>query len=212
VARVVSAVARDGRGIAVGCARGADAMALRACFAESWRLRAPLLCIFAAFGRTGEGSWQNSAVKLVTLVSRLPMATDSAGNSRRIVVHWWAGGGSSVGLVPRLKARSAAMVAAVAASGQVQGLIAFVSGGPSRSPGTWRTARLAVKSRVPVVVFPCGCEVSDFPSLGKGHWAPAGKGAWALGWRWIPAASPAPPMDDEATAAFAQHAARQGLT
>ena len=212
VAHIVSAVAKVGRGIAVGCARGADAMALQACFTESWGLRAPFLRVFAAFGPSGEGSWQNSAVKLVTIASRLPMAMDFAGNGKRIVVNWWAGGGPDTGLVSRLKQRSDAMVEAVTAAGEGRGIVAFVCGGQSKSPGTWGTVRLAVERSVPVVVFGCGCDQQCFPSLGKGCWARAGKGIWASGWRWMPARSSTPDPTDANTAAFARYAARKGLT
>ena len=103
----------------------------------------------------------------------------------RVVVNWWAGGDSSVALITRLRARSDAMVSAVAASGEGRGLVAFATGGPDRSPGTWRTIRQAHQRGVPVIVFGCGCTIRNFPSLGDGHWTTAGSGVWSRAWRWV---------------------------
>jgi len=191
VGRVVASVARAGRGVAVGCAVGGDALALRACFSGG-ALRVPAVRVFAAFGPGGAGSWRCSAVRLVSSVARFPSAFGWAGRGLRVVVSWWAGGGASVPLVARLRARSSALVSFVAGSGSGAGLVAFVVGGPSRSPGSWRSVRLAVAAGLPVVVFPCGCSVSCFPSLGAGRWVRAGRGVWASGWRWVPAGGPSP--------------------
>ena len=160
IKKVVSAVAKAGRGVAVGCARGADELVIRACFAEGRALRVPHLRIFAAFGPQGKGAWKHSATKTVTWAARFPQASSAAGNGRRIVVHWWAGGDEHTKLIPRLKGRTRAMVEAVAASGEGRGLIAFVAGGPNKSPGTWGAIRLAHEHDLPVVVFPCGCQTS----------------------------------------------------
>lgn len=184
VAKAVEAVVKDGRGIAVGCSLGADALALRACFSDDWGLRVPHLRVFAAFGPDGDGDWTGSATRLVQSVARFPQASSAAGNGRRIVVNWWAGGGSKAQLVPRLKNRTKAMVQAVGASGEGHGLVAFVTGGQNKSPGTWSAIRRANKQGIPVVVFPCGCSVKRFPALGKGQWVRAGKGIWNAGWRW----------------------------
>jgi L-asparaginase/Glu-tRNA(Gln) amidotransferase subunit D len=181
VREVVETVVKAKRGVAVGCAMGADAMALRACFTEDWKLRASRLHVFAAFGMSGDGSWRNSAVKLVQKASQ-----------HSAKVSWWAGGGANVGLIPRLKNRSAAMVSAVAVSGKGRGLVAFVVGGPGKSPGTWGTIRKAQQKGIPVVVFGCGCTAGDFPQLGEGEWVVAGKGIWARGWRWVPATRVSP--------------------
>ena len=203
VTSVVRSLAEAGRGIAVGCARGADEMGLRACFTDTGELRVPRLGVFAAFGHDGDGAWKHSAVKLVTRVAQHPMATDDAGlvlghavqdkcNEPRIVVNWWAGGAPPTPLVPRLKGRSAAMVTTVAMSDEGRGLVAFVVGGPSKSPGTWSTIRLAAKRGIPIVAFPCNCRLDCFPSLGKGRWMTDGKGVWERGWRWLPAGRAVP--------------------
>jgi hypothetical protein len=189
VEKAVEATTKAGRGIAVGCCVGADAMALRACFTEQWALQIPYLRIFAAFGPDGEGDWAGSATRLVQTVASFPQASSAAGNGRRIVVNWWARGGSEIPLVQRLKERTTEMVAAVAACGDGRGLVAFVSGGQDKSPGTWGAIRLAVQLGVPVVGFACGCSVKDFPGLGEGSWTKAGNGIWAAGWRWVPASS-----------------------
>jgi hypothetical protein len=206
VAKVVETTAKNGRGIAVGCCVGADALTLRACFNDDWGLRVPHLRVFAAFGPDGDGDWVGSATKLVQQVASFPQASSSAGNGRRIVVNWWAGGGSEVHLVKRLKARTRAMLKAVIASGEGHGLIAFVTGGPAKSPGTWAAIRQANKKDVPVVVFACGCSEEDFPTLGEGQWVRAGNGVWAAGWRWIPASNTSNDTVDESTTAFLQHA------
>ena len=185
VARVVSKVAEAGRSVAVGCAMGADAMALRACFTESGEPRVPYLLVFAAFGPSGEGAWRHSAARLVQRVSQRPDADPEAGESCRILVNWWAGGGPETPLIPRLKGRTAAMVTTTAISGPGRGLVAFVAGGPRRSPGTWGTIRLAYEKGLPIVVFPCGCSLCDLASLGEGHWTAAGAGVWAKAWRWV---------------------------
>ena len=187
VSSVVYAVARAERGIAVGCAQGADAIALRECFTPTWALRAPMVRVFAAFGPNGQGDGEWSATQLVQKISYLPMAMAGGNGGLRVVVNWWAGGDSSVDLITRLKARSDAMVSAVAASGEGQGLVAFVTAGPSQSPGTWRTIRQAYKRGIPVVVFGCRCTLRSFPSLGKGRWVSAGSGVWKRGWRWLSA-------------------------
>jgi hypothetical protein len=80
------------------------------------------------------------------------------------------------------------MVRFLADCGQGSGLVAFVCGGWSSSPGTWGTVREALLSGLPVVAFPvCGCSVSAFPSsfvgVGPVRWVPAGRGVWASGLR-----------------------------
>jgi hypothetical protein len=212
VTSVVRSLAEAGRGIAVGCATGADATGLRACFTDADKLRVPRLAVFAAFGQDGQGSWKNSAADLVQQVSQHPKAQSDTDEQPPITISWWAGGGPDTPLVPRLKGRSSAMVAALSISGKGRGLVAFVVGGPAKSPGTWRTIRLAIRKGVPVVVLPCGCNLRHFPALGKGRWMTAGSGPWQRGWRWMPASraiprrsrqsptptrKPAPKPDDE---------------
>lgn len=151
VAAVVAAVVAGGRGVAVGCARGAD---------QAVRLAAPGAQVFFASSFAG------------------PAAA-------------------------RLAQRSAAMVAAVAASGPGCGLVGFpaqpcpVGLGPSASAsacfsgsgsGTWATLALAAGLGLPVVVFPVGFAPSSLPA-GWGQWVPAGGGAWVGGWRLVPVAS-----------------------
>jgi len=184
IEKVVSAVAKAGRGIAVGCARGADELVIRACFADSTKLQVPCLRIFAAFGPDGKGVWKYSATKLVQWVARLAIKYNEEGKEPRIIVHWWVGGREGTELIPRLKLRTKRMVEAVVGSGQGRGLIAFVAGGPCRSPGTWGAIRLAHEQGLPIIVFACGCSVRDFPSLGEGHWRNAGRGMWELAWMW----------------------------
>ena len=131
VARVVASVVRSGRGVAVGCASGADAFALSAALASGARL-----AVFAVGGPSRRGFWRCSAFSLVSRAA-------ASGAS----VSWWAGGrcscpscsGSGSGrcpsLVGRLRRRSLAFVRFVAASGPGAGLVAFVSPGLSARSG-----------------------------------------------------------------------------
>lgn len=106
-------------------------------------------------------------------------------------------------------ARSAALVRAVAASGEGAGLVGFVAGPcpagiePARSwragspaSGSWSSLALAVGLGLPVVVFWCpssgsgqaGSGPPALPAWPGGAWAVAGPpgGVWAAGWRWVP--------------------------
>lgn len=107
------------------------------------------------------------------------------------------------GLPPRaaLVARSAALVAAVAASAPGAALVGFVASPcpaglmPSpragacfagRGSGSWASLALAAGLGVPVVVFCCGVP-PVLPAWPGGTWAPAApSGVWAAGWRWWP--------------------------
>ena len=187
VASVVGSVVAAGRRVAVGCALGGDALALAAalpllCSVSS--SSAPSLFVFAAFGPGGVGSWRWSAVGLVSLASRF--GAPGSGVWRPVSVSWWAGGRGS--LRSRLRGRSAALVRFVARGGPGSGLVGFVSGGWSASPGSWSSVRLALAAGLPVVVFPRGCSVSCFPSffpgVGRVRWVPAASsGVWASGFR-----------------------------
>lgn len=153
-------------------------------------LPVPLLRVLAAFGPGAAGACPDSAVSLVSRAASSP--SPSPAGRRRCLVSWWAGGGPSVPLPARLRGRSSALVSAVAASGPGRGLVAFVSGGPARSPGSWRSLRLAWAAGLAVVVFPCACSPSCFPVVLGSRWVPAGSGVWASGWRLVPAGGPSP--------------------
>jgi len=194
VHRVLASVIKSDRGVAVGCACGLDAVVVRSINSI---IPPSLLSVFAVFGPQGLGSWGGSAVSSV-----------QAAAAAKASVTWWAGG-QGFSFKGRLRNRSAAMVRFAVASGAGAGLVAFVSGGWSASPGTWGTVRLAVELGLPVVVFPVrhllpesgsgpaeGVEFSlgpgfEFlPSLSKwagpGRWVPAAKsGLWSSGWRWV---------------------------
>ncbi len=167
VARAVRSVGRGGRGLAVGCATGADAFVVSSALSAGL---APRLRVFAAFGPDGEGAWRCSARSGVDVAA-----------GRGASVAWWAGGRGA--LVPRLRARTLAMVIAVARSGEGRGLVCFF--GPGESRGTLLSARSAAASGVPVVAFRCGGEL---PSLGRGEWSRVlGRGVWRDAWAWVPA-------------------------
>jgi len=188
VSRVVSSVLSSGRSVAVSCCSGADQFALSAALGSLPAPgSAPWLRVFAAFGPGGLASaGRFSAVPAVS-VAFARSVSPGHGLSAPVSVRFWAGGGPGVPLRARLAARSSALVSAVAASGPGAGLVAFVSSGPGRRCGSWRSVRLAAGAGVPVVVFLCGCSPSVLPPLFGGSWSPAGSGLWASAWRWAPA-------------------------
>ena len=88
-----------------------------------------------------------------------------------------------------------------AAAGSGSAWVAFVAGPcpagivPARSwrsgrpaSGSWSEVALAVGLGLPVVVFWCAPGSAVLPSWGS-SWVPAGRGVWALGWRFVPPAS-----------------------
>jgi hypothetical protein len=187
VRRVVAELFRAHRSLAVGCCRGADAAALLAALPlarQHGPAHSPVLEVFAAFGPSAEGAWSQSAVPSVCAASALAVSPGH-GQSAPVCVRWLSGGPASVPLRRRLAARSAVMVRFVASQGPGSGLVVFL--GPGHSPGSWLTIRLALRARLPVVVFPCGCDVSSFPP--GISWVPAGSGLWASGLRAVAGAS-----------------------
>lgn len=179
VASVVAVFARSGRGVAVGCSVGADALVLQSAVS----LGAPVQ-VFAVGACGGQGFWGGSALSLVRW----------AFGRRGVSVAWCAGGPLSVRLVSRLARRSLACCWFAARSGPGAGLVAFVTGGLGASPGSWLSVRLAVRLGLPVVVFPVGCSSSCFPVSFRrggpvGSWVPAARsGVFASGFRFVPGA------------------------
>ena len=196
------------RGVAVGCAMGADALVLSATLAlgASSRLR-----VFAAFGPVSppwpaDNVTAPGASSSVSSVFGVASAL-SAGAS----VTWWAGGRPSVPLAGRLASRSAALVSAVAVSGAGRGFVGFVSSPcpaglePSPSPsacfsgsgsGSWASLAFAVGLELPVVVFPVPPSGHGpgpaLPASWPGSWVRL-SGAWAGGFRFVPV----PPLQGE---------------
>jgi len=99
--------------------------------------------------------------------------------------------------------RSAALVAGLAAAGAGAGLVGFVvSPCPGRvapaasaracfcgaGSGSWASLALAVGLGLPVVVFWCAPGAPLLPAWWGGRWVVAGRGVWARGWRFVPAA------------------------
>lgn len=211
VAGVVGSVldAPGGRGVAVGCALGGDALVLSSALAAGAASR---LSVFAAFGPVSPPASLSAArvsapgaSSSVSSVSGVAAAL-AAGAS----VSWWAGGGPAVPLAGRLASRSAALVSAVAVSGAGRGFVGFVSSTcpvglvPSASPsvcfsghgsGSWGSLALAAGLGLPIVVFPVEplASLSALPAS-WGSWSPLaspGSGsAWSGGFRLVPA-SPA---------------------
>jgi len=151
----------------------------------NWHLRAPAVQVFTAFDRQGHGKGEHSATDLLPKVARAAEAPGNANVAHQIKINWLAGGKASLPLEQRLKTRSAAMVAAVQASGEGRGLVAFVTDASEKSSEAWYAVKLAHQSGIPVVVFGLGCTADDFPSLGQGRWVVAGAGVWASSWRWV---------------------------
>jgi len=151
--------------MAVGCATGADALALSSAVQAGAHAS---VSVFAAFGPGGVGACQWSSVGSV-------MAFEQAGGK----VAWWSGGGAGVPLVVRLRQRTLS----VAEAGQ-GGLVAFL-GHPS-SAGSLLACRQAAGAGVPVVAFPLGFNGVRLSRLGSGHWVPVGGlGVWSGAWRWV---------------------------
>ena len=206
VSGVVGSVlgAPGGRGVAVGCAIGGDALVVSSALAAGAG-GAARLSIFAAFGPVSP-PWPAARVSApgasssVSSVSGVAAAL-AAGAS----VSWWAGGGPAAPLAGRLAGRSVALVSAVAGSGAGCGFVGFVSSPcpsglvPSAAlsacfsgsgSGSWGSLAFAAGLGLPVVVFPVGALASPFALPASwGFWSPL-SGAWSGGFHLLPA-SPA---------------------
>jgi hypothetical protein len=187
VGSVLAALPR--RGVAVGCAVGADVLVVSSVLAlgASSRLR-----VFAAFGPVSPPASLHAArVFAPGASSSVPSVSGVAGAlAAGASVSWWAGGGPSVHLASRLAYRSSALVSAVAASGKGRGFVGFVTSpcpaglGPSSSPsacfsgsgsGSWASLALASGLGLPVVVLPVGAEIPlHDPAARHKHKAPLG--------------------------------------
>lgn len=185
VGRLVRAALAADRGVAVGCAVGADAFALEAALAARAAAR---LSVFCAFGPGGVGAGPWSALS--------PVAAAAASGAS---VRWWAGGGEAVALRSRLSARSLALVSFLAAR-PGSSLVVFLAS-PRPRGGSWLTLRAAVRSGVRVVVFPVGFPAGRLASLGRGAWVPCSLAGVSGGWRWEPEAAAAAWLSPEAAAA-----------
>ena len=194
--------APGGRGVAVGCAIGGDALVVSSALAASGAAR---LSVFAAFGPVSP-PWPAACVSA-------PGASSSASSVSGVTValaagasvSWWAGGGPGVPLAGRLAGRSVALVLVVAGSGAGRGFVGFVtspcpsglvsSASPSacfsgHGSGSWGSLALASGCGLPVVVFPVGALASPCALPASwGSWSPL-SGAWSGGFRLLPA-SPA---------------------
>lgn len=124
----VRALAARGGQVVVGCATGADALALQVC--------RPVR-VLAAWGPDATGACRWSAVGPVQLAA-------AAG----VPVTWWAGGGPAQPLPARLRGRTHAVVSAADA-----GLLVALRPG---SRGSLLAARHAVRRGLQVVACPLG--------------------------------------------------------
>jgi hypothetical protein len=178
---VVAAVAAGCR-VSVGCAAGADSVAVSSVLAAGG---GSLLSVFAVGGSCGSGfAGRLSAVAGV----RSALAAGAA-------VSWWAGGSVAVPLRGRLAARSLACVRS--AVGVPRSLVVgFVAAPPPRpfgggawpscGSGSWSSLAAAARLGLPVFVFPAGG--FPLPLLGAGAWSPVGAGSLCGSWRWVPVA------------------------
>ena len=161
-ARLALAVIADGRPLVVGCAKGADAAAVRALSGSNQ------LQIYAAWGADGKGACGWSAVGEVqgAYIHGSPVA-------------WWAGGGPLVFLSHRLSRRT------LAVAGACQAGAVTVWGSPS-AIGTALLARAVATRGLPVMAVTTRCSPAQLPPLGAGAWvqlrAWPGEGAAAV-WR-----------------------------
>lgn len=160
------------------------------------------------------GPLVSGVVSSVLAGGRLPAVGCAAGADLLVrsacpgAVVFWASSpvwSRQTALVPaaRLSSRSVALVRAVAASGSGAGFVGFVSSAcpaglvPSSSSsacfsgsgsGSWASLALAAGLGLPVVVFPFAGSAAWLP-LSWGEWVPAApSGAWAGGFRLVPAA------------------------
>ena len=163
--------ARRAAAVSVGCAAGADALALSAAVAAGASGRS--LRVFAVGASSGAGFWSGSALSGVRLAA-------AAGAS----VAWLAGGSLSVPLRARLLRRSLAALRGCSAA-------VFFLASPS-SPGSLRVASAAAAAGLPVFVFCCG--FAGFPASLAGC-----SGSWVSGsfagfpcLVWAPAAAQLP--------------------
>lgn len=165
---VVEIMLQAGHSLAIGCAIGADQLALNAALEAGQGKR---VAVFAVGGEDGTGFWRDSA--------KIAVRRAAAAGAR---VWWWAGGHGE--LVSRLKGRSKAMVEAIAAGRgrEKVGLVAFLCS--QESHGTIGTMQLAATLGIPVIAFVS--QGLELPSLGWGQWEPAGTGIWAQAKKWVP--------------------------
>jgi len=172
VSRVVGAVLAGPQSVSVGCAAGADALALSAALAalpgSSAFARLALFCVGSA---SGSGFWSGSA----------PWSLLSAA-AARCRVFWFAGGGPEVPFRARLLRRSLAALAGCSSA-------VFFLSSPSSS-GSLSVAAAAVRAGQPVFVFSCGFSGPPAPlsSVPAGSWSPSAFLGFPC-WSWVPTAA-----------------------
>lgn len=190
VRQVARAVSAGGRGLAVGCATGADTTAL------SWWLShqpraAHVFAVGSACGQGYSARWSN-----------LALVRHAAASGA--TVHWLSGGALHWPLAVRLASRSGACVRAALASGSGSALVAFPCSPPPRpwqgrgpwwscGSGTWSTVAFAAQLGLPVFVFPVGpLAGGQLPQLPlAGSWLQGSpSGLWSQGFRFAPAPGP----------------------
>jgi hypothetical protein len=198
IASVVTTLVRAGVRLVTGCAKGADALVIRAAL-DLGSAGVSALSVLAAHGpvspswsathHTAPGAWSGSAV-----------ADVAAAMLAGVSVSWWAGGGPDLDLRARLARRSLAAVRLLAAGGPGSGLVAWPSRlpplpfrdgpWPSCGSGTWASVAAATRLGLPVVVVPVGSlldvPLSSWPVLTPGgQWSPvalvthAGAALWS---------------------------------
>lgn len=161
VRSTVRALLDAGYTIRVGCAVGVDAAVIdavppgRAASCHVFAVCGPVSPSYTApQGRyQAPGAWSGTALASIARHSQ-------AGGP----VTWWAGGPPTVQLIPRLSARTRAMVA-----GATAGCLVFFSSPGSK--GSTLCARSAAARGLPVFAVPLGFPGFELPSLGNGSWS-----------------------------------------
>ena len=167
VSQVVQAALERGFFISVGCAKGADQLALSAVLAAG---AADRLSVFAIGSSSGNGFWSGSA----------PLEVLRAAQAAGASVVWQAGGSARVPFRARLLRRSLAALQGAAVA-------CFFLASPS-SAGSLNVAAKAAAAGCQVFAFACGFSGAPAPLSGQaGQWVP-GSLARLTCWRWQPAA------------------------
>lgn len=174
---LVALLRRAGCGVSVGCAAGADALAVSACLGGFPSSRWSLFCVGAA---SGAGFWSGSA----------PLGLLRQAAAAGVPVVWSAGGGPSVPPRARLLRRSLAALA-----GCQLGVWFLAS--PVAS-GSLAVAAQAARRGVSVAAVACGFAGAPAPLAGAGGWVAGSLCGWrppagVSVWFWLRAA-PAQPL------------------
>ncbi len=173
VMQLVLSSLKQGAALSVGCAAGADSIALSSALALGAGNRLSVFAVGGADGRSfaGRASCYSGVYRAL---------------SNGAQVTWWAGGTSQVPLRARLAGRSLACVRSVHAGGAGSRVTALVSALPARpfssghwpscGSGTWASLAAAARQGLSVVLVPVAglsaVTASQLPTLeAQGTWS-----------------------------------------